>query len=89
MQQKDLRNLRNHIQTLWAELQRLGDFDANTPYLRKILWFMIHMVEHEIQTYPKIQKNPVEEAVKKGTPQQRGKKGARRVLRRKNQGDMR
>ena len=86
---KELNRLLDHVGSLIDERDRLGETDANVVWIREILRLIEYMVEHEIQTYPKVQKNSVEEAVKKRTPQQRGKKGARRVLRRKNQGDMR
>jgi hypothetical protein len=53
---KDLRRLRDDTQRRWAELHRLGDYDANTPYIKSTLWNLLHLIEHAIQMHPDLGK---------------------------------
>jgi hypothetical protein len=86
----DLQIVYSEIAKVISELERLGDFDSNAPYLRFILKSLYVLVEHEIEIsrekFGELRRELLEATKSKAPapPPKRGrKKGHRKVLRRK------
>lgn len=56
MNKKQLLEFRAEVEKAIAERNALGDFDANSKYMRFLLGNMRHLINHAIDTYPKGQK---------------------------------
>lgn len=53
MKKKELREFRDDVEKALNARIALGDFDANSKYMRYLLGSMLRLVDNAIDTYPK------------------------------------